>query len=126
MIVDGGCSERLVDLASPHAALPCGVGISPTFELQINTRAFGEVGNRFGEVEGLQIHDELDGVPATLATETVIEAAVWGDAEGRGLFLMVGVGAEAREAGSLAFEGRELGGHFDDVGGLPDLLYAAL
>jgi hypothetical protein len=39
---------------------------------------------------------------------------------------MVGVGAEACEAGSLTFEGRELGGHLDDIGRLPDLLYTAL
>ena len=95
MVVDGGCSERLVDLASPHAALPCGVGISPTLELQIHAGAFGYIGDCLGEVEGLQFHYELDGVPAALASETVVEAAVWGDTKGGGFLLVIGVGAEA-------------------------------
>jgi len=57
---------------------------------------------------------------------TVVEAFVRGDVEGRGLFLVVGVWAQAYEAGSLAPEGRKLGGNLDDAGRLTDLLYAAL
>ena len=57
---------------------------------------------------------------------TVVEALIRGDAERRSLFLVVWVGAESSEAGSLTFEGRELGGDFDYVGRLPDLFYAAL
>ena len=64
--------------------------------------------------------------PPRLTAMTVVEALIRGDAEGRGLFLVVGVGAEACEAGSLTLEGRELGGDFDDVGRLLDLFYAAL
>src|SRR5215210_5801016 len=60
------------------------------------------------------------------APETVIEALVRGDAEGRGFLLVVWVGTEACEACSLAPEGCELGGYLDDPGRLPDLFYAAL
>ncbi len=126
MVVDGGGGEGFVDLSSPQRTLPRCVRISPTLELQIYAGSFGEVGDRFGEVEGLEVHDELDGVPAHLAPVAVVETLFRVDAEGRGLLLVVGVGAEACEAGPLALEGRELGGDLDDVGGLPDLLYAAL
>ncbi len=42
-------------------------GVSPTLELQFDAGALGEVGDGFGEVEGLEVHDELDGVAASLA-----------------------------------------------------------
>src|SRR5215216_7194003 len=58
--------------------------------------------------------------------ETVVEALVRGDTEGRGFLLVVWVGTETCEAGSLASEGRKLGGHLDDPGRLSDLFYAAL
>ena len=67
MVVDGGGGEGLVDLASTEGSLLRGVGVSPTLELQVDAGAFGEVGDRFGEVEGLELHNELDGVAAPLA-----------------------------------------------------------
>src|SRR5215208_4062581 len=100
--------------------------ISPAFQLQVHARAVGEVGDRFCEVQSFEVHNEFDRVPAALASETVVEALVRGDAERRGFLLVVRVGAEACEAGSLTAEGRKLGGHLDDPGRLPDLFYAAL
>jgi hypothetical protein len=126
VIIDGGGGECLVDRTPAEGTFSRGALVSPALELQVHAGAFGEVGDGVGEVEGLEIHDELDGVAAPLTAKAVIEAAVRGDAEGRSFFLVVRVGAEADEAGSLAPEGGELGGYLDDVGRLPDLLYAAV
>src|SRR3954454_8547323 len=115
-----------MDLASPQATPSCCFGVSSALELQLDVGALREVGDCFCEVEGFEIHDELDSIPPLLAPMTVVEPLFGVDAEGGGFLLVVGVGAEACKAGSLAFEGRELGGHLDDVGGLSDLFYAAL
>ena len=78
----------------------------------------------------LGYRDQASRGPDTLigfqAPETVVEALVRGDAEGRSFLLVVWVGTEACEAGSLAPEGCELRGHLDNPGRLPDLFYAAL
>ena len=126
MIVDSSGGEGFVDGTSTEVTFPCGGWVSPAFELQGHARAIGEVGDRFCEVQRLEIHNELDSVPASQAAETVVEALVRGDAEGRGFLLVVWVGTETCEAGSLASEGRKLGGHLDDPGRLSDLFYAAL
>jgi hypothetical protein len=126
VIVDGGGGEGPMDSTSTERAFPYGAWVSPALELQVHTGAVGEVGDRFGEVQRLEIHDQLDGVSATRTAETIVEAAVRGDAERRGFLLVVWVGTEAHEAGSLALEGCKLGGNLDDAGRLPDLFYAAL
>src|ERR671917_91084 len=126
MVVDGGGGEGLIDRASSIGAFLRGLRVSPTLELQLDAGAFGEVGDGLGKVLGLEVHQELDGVAAPLAAETVVETPVRGDAEGGGLLLVVWVGAEAGEAGALAAEGGELRGYFDDVGGLAHVLNAAL
>jgi hypothetical protein len=126
VIVDGGGSEGPVDRTSTEVTFPGGAWVSRALELQVYAGAVGEVGDCFGELQRLEIHDQFDGVPAALASETVVEASVQGDAERRGLLLVVGIGAEACEAGPLALEGRELGGNLDNAGCLSDLFYAAL
>jgi hypothetical protein len=126
VIVGGGGGQGPVDRASTEVTFPRGARVSPAFKLQVYAESVGEVGDRFGEVQRLEIHYQLDGVPATRTAKTVVEALVRGDAKGRGFLLVVWVGTEACEAGSLAPEGRELGGHLDDPGRLPDLFYAAL
>jgi hypothetical protein len=126
VIVDGGGGEGSVDGTPTARAFPCCAWISPAFELQVHARAVGEVGDCFCEVQSFEVHNEFDSVPAALASETVVEALVRGDAEGRGFLLVVWVGTETCEAGSLASEGRKLGGHLDDPGRLPDFFYAAL
>ncbi len=50
MIVDGGGGEGLVDSTSTEVTFPCRVRVSPALELQVYAGAFGEVGDRFGEV----------------------------------------------------------------------------
>ena len=126
VVVDGGGGEGLVDSTSSEVTFPCRVWVSPAFELQVYAGAICEVGDRFGELQRFEIHDEFDGVPATRTAKTVVEAAVLGDAERRGFLLVVWVGTEAHEAGSLTLEGCKLGGNLDDAGRLPDLFYAAL
>ena len=126
VIVDGGGGEGLVDSTSTEVTFPGGAWVSRALELQVYAGAVGEVGDCFGELQRLEIHDQFDGVPAALASETVVEASVRGDAEGRGFLLVVWIRTEACEAGSLAPEGCKLGGYLDDPGRLPDLFYAAL
>jgi hypothetical protein len=126
VIVGGGGGQGPVDRASTEVTFPRGARVSPAFKLQVYAESVGEVGDRFGEVQRLEIHYQLDGVPATRTAKTVVEALVRGDTEGRGFLLMVWVGTEACEAGSLASEGRKLGGHLDDAGRLSDLFNAAL
>src|SRR5215203_5535736 len=67
MIVDGGGGEGLVDRTPTEGALPCCIGVSPTLELQLHAGAVGEVGDCFGELQRLQVHYQLDGIPASLA-----------------------------------------------------------
>ena len=127
---EGTCGSR--QRLRPGPCVWCGVGWPflwrlrdlPAFELQFDAGSFGEVGDRFSEVEGLEVHDELDSVPASLAPETVVEASIRGYAERWGLLLMVRVGTEACEAGALSSQGGELGGHLDDIRSLPELLDA--
>ena len=126
MIVNGGGGEGPVDRTSTEVTFLCGARVSPAFELQVYAEAVGEVGDCIGEVQRFEVHNEFDSVPAALASETVVEALVRRDAEGRGFLLVVWVWTEACEAGSLAPEGCELGGHLDDPGRLPDPFYAAL
>jgi hypothetical protein len=95
VVVDGGGGEGLVDSTSSEVTFPCRVWVSPAFELQVYAGAICEVGDRFGELQRFEIHDEFDGVPTTLTAIAVVEALIRGDTEGRGLFLVVGVGAEA-------------------------------
>src|ERR671917_2957574 len=117
MVVDGGGGEGLIDRASSTGAFLRGLRVSPTLEFQLDAGAFGEVGDGLGKVLGLEVHQELDGVAAPLAAETVVETPVRGDAEGWGLFLVVRVGAEAGEAGAPGAGGGGLPGYFGDVGG---------
>src|SRR5215210_8628030 len=74
VVVDGCGGEGLVDFTSTQGPFPRSVGVSPTFELQLHSGAVGEVGDRFRELQRLEVHDQLDRVSATRTPETVIEA----------------------------------------------------
>src|SRR5215210_3635223 len=124
VVVDGCGGEGLVDFTSTQGPFPRSVGVSPTFELQLHSGAVGEVGDRFRELQRLEVHDQLNGVPTARTAMAVVEAFVRRDAKGWSFLLVVRVGAEAGEPGALTPEGRELGGYLDDVGRLSDLFYA--
>jgi hypothetical protein len=126
MIVDGRCGECPVYGATAEVALPCGFGIASALEFEIDAGAFGQVGNGVHEGERFKIHDEFYGIAALFAAETMVKVPLRMHGERRSFFGMVGVRAEADEAGSLAPEGNELGGYLDDVSRFADLLYAAL
>src|SRR5919107_2136602 len=67
VIVNGCGGEGPGSLNPPQGAVPGCVWVSPALELQVNTRALGDVRDRICEIEGLEIHNELDSVPSALA-----------------------------------------------------------
>src|SRR5215211_7998843 len=111
VVVDGCGGEGLVDRTSTQGPFPRSVGVSPAFELQLHAGAVGEVGDCFCELQRLEVHNQLDSVPTTRTAKTVVEALGRIDAERGSFLLVVRVGAEAGEAGALAPESCELGGH---------------
>ncbi len=115
-----------MDVSASQSCGPRGLGVPLPFEIQLYAGTFRQVGDGFDEREVLQFAHQLDSVAAALTSETVVKAAIWRHAEGRCFLRVVGVGAQADEAGALAAEGCELRGDLDDIGSLPDLLDAAV
>lgn len=115
-----------MDSAATKVALSGGFGVGTAFELEFDAASLGEVRDRVHEGKRFKVHDELYGVPAFIAAETVVEVSLCMYRERRGFLGVIRVRAKADEAGSLASEGGKLRGYLGDVRRLPYLLYAPL
>ena len=77
----------------------------------LHARLLGQLLHRLGEGQALGVHDEVEGAAVGFAAEAVIEALVFVDGEGRGLFLV-----ERAQAQMLAALFDQLDVAADDVG----------
>ncbi len=126
-LLDVELGGRLVRLDEPDAlAAAAGAGgVAALLVPQGDAGLPREALDRFRERQVVDLHDEVEGVPARLAAEAVVETLAGADLEGRGLLVVEG--AEALEVAAARVAQLEVvGDHGVDRDRVPYRLHVVI